>query len=551
MIRISQIKLPCGHSARDLEEKILKALGLKHERAGLSYGIVRHSVDARKKPDLYDIYTVDVRVSGGPAGEKKLVRKARSRDVACVSPRSYRFPSPRAGEETERPVIVGAGPAGLFCALVLAGNGYRPLIIERGAPVEERIRDIEAFWKTGRLDPSSNVQFGEGGAGTFSDGKLNTGVNDREGRSEYILRVFQECGAPEDILYEAKPHVGSDYLRKLLPVLRARIEKAGGEFSFHTTLTGLVIEDGALKGLETDRGRIPASACVLCPGHSARDTFRMLLEAGVPMEQKNFAIGMRVSHPQSMIDRSQYGVWKKKDLERLSLPSAPYKLTARASSGRGVYSFCMCPGGYVVNASSEEGRLCVNGMSLHGRDSGRANSAIVMTVGREEFGSDHPLAGMALQEDLEEKAFAMAGGKIPVESYRAFRAHIEDPASEEPLVPEDLSLEEGSLKTCGQAAPGPLHSLLPRGLGLDFVEGMEAFDRKIRGFAGEEALVLGLESRTSSPVRILRGRDGQSPVRGLFPCGEGAGYAGGIMSAALDGIKTAEALAAVLGAEKE
>ena len=549
MIRISQLKLPCGHSMEDLESKVRRTLRLNKGQP-LRIEIRKHSVDARKKPQLFDIYTVDADPGIGPNAEKKLIAKLHSKDITAAELSEYRFPEAGSEKMEKRPVVIGAGPAGLFCALMLAEHGYRPILLERGRSIDERSRDIEKYWETGVLDPSSNIQFGEGGAGTFSDGKLNTQINDKTGRSSEVLRIFVSAGAPEDILYEGKPHIGTDKLRTVIPAIRERIIAAGGEVRFETQVTDLKISDGAVRAVILQGGGLlETDTVVLAPGHSARDTIRALYERGIPMQQKDFAVGLRVSHPQRLIDRSQYGVCEKEEMERLGLSAASYKLTARASSGRGVYSFCMCPGGYIVDASSEAGRIAVNGMSEHARNSGRANSAIVCTVGAEEFGGSHPLQGMLFQQKLEEKAFRLGHGSVPVQRYHKLREKFlqteksgegtdrapSDGAADEYLKTQDLCIR-------GRWREADLSDLLPRDLTRDFIEGMEYFDRKIEGFAGPEAFCAGLETRTSSPVRIPRGEDLQAEIRGLYPCGEGAGYAGGIMSAAMDGIRVAEAI---------
>ena len=550
MIRISQIKLPCGHSREDLEGKIAKTLRLKGGQP-LRYEIRRHSVDARKKPQLFDIYTVDVDLGESLSADRKLAAKVRRGEITAVDPQPYRFPDQGSQQMKRRPVVIGAGPAGLFCALMLAEHGYGPLLLERGRRVEDRKRDIEKYWETGQLDPASNVQFGEGGAGTFSDGKLNTQINDKTGRSGEVLRIFVEAGAPEDILYESKPHIGTDKLSEVIPAIRERIIAAGGEVRFESQVTDLEIIGGAVKAVFlADGSKIETDTVVLAPGHSARDTMQSLLDRGIPMEQKAFAVGLRVSHPQSLIDRSQYGVWEKEEMDRLGLSAANYKLTAKASSGRGVYSFCMCPGGYIVDASSEPGRIAVNGMSEHARDSGRANSAIVCTVGPEEFGGSDPLQGMVFQRQLEEKAFRLGKGAVPVQRYQKLKERFEEEQKEPGKgtgLPETDSKADDYLQTAdlcirGKWREADLSGLLPPSLTADFIEGMEYFERKIEGFAGPEAVCAGLESRTSSPVRIPRGEDLQAEVKGLYPCGEGAGYAGGIMSAAMDGIRVAEAI---------
>ena len=544
MIRISQLKLPCGHSEADLEEKIRKTIKLK-DRDTVRYRIRKHSIDARKKPQLFDIYTVDADLKMGIKAERKLAAKLRNRNIAVVEESGYQFP-PAGGEKMNtRPAVIGAGPAGLFCALMLAEHGYRPILLERGRCVEERAKDIDRYWESGKLDPSSNVQFGEGGAGTFSDGKLNTQINDKTGRSEKVLQVFTEAGAPEDIRYESKPHIGTDLLRVVIPAIRNRILAAGGDVRFEAQVTDLVIEDGSVRALFlADGSKLRTDTVVLAPGHSARDTIASLFQRGVPMEPKAFAVGLRVSHPQSLIDRAQYGVWEREEMRELGLSAAPYKLTAKAASGRGVYSFCMCPGGYIVDASSEPSRIAVNGMSEHARGSGRANSAIVCTVGPEEYGTEHPLSGMYFQQELEEKAYRIGHGAIPVQRYIRMKENFEKRRNGEPVPADspDPYLTSHDLCIRGRWTPADLSELLPRALTADFIEGMEEFDHKIPGFAGEEAFAAGIESRTSSPVRIPRGEDLQSRIRGLYPCGEGAGYAGGIMSAAMDGIRVAEAI---------
>ncbi len=571
MIKITQIKIECGRGPGALEHKIRSLLRLQpKEKFGCQ--IVKHSVDARKKPLLFDIYTVAVSL---PAQrEKQILATNKKQNITYWESKPYVFAPGGEGVLHQRPVVVGAGPAGLFCAYFLAEAGYRPILLERGEAMEQRTKDVERFFAGQPLQTCSNVQFGEGGAGTFSDGKLNTLVGDKAGRGSAVLHLFTQCGAPEEILYEGKPHIGTDKLRQVIVNLRHRIEEAGGEIRFRSQCMELVQEKGRVQGVvvreRTGAGdeaehrtyTLPAQVVVLAPGHSARDTFEELYREKVPMTQKDFAIGFRVSHPQRLINESQYGIGEETVLARMGLPAASYKLTARADSGRGVYSFCMCPGGYVVNASSEEGMLAVNGMSNYDRGSSRANSAIVMTVSAADYGSDeadHPLAGMVFQRMLEKRAFALAQGKVPVESYRDFAAGDSDGTENsgcddaqikaDPQAGDDSGRQDAGRTAfekdpCigGQWAYAPLHTLLPEHLTRDFKEGMEHFDRQIRGFAGEDAYVIGLESRTSSPVRITRDENCQSLLQGLYPCGEGAGYAGGIMSAAMDGIKVAEAI---------
>ena len=569
MIRISQLRLPCGYAEGALENKIRKTLRM--DGRALRYTIVRHSVDARKKPQLFDTYTVDVDAGLGAKEESALLRRLKNKNVSLAQGVEYRFPESGTEPLPHRPVVIGAGPAGLFSALFLAEHGYRPLLIERGRKMEDRTADVERFWETGRLDPASNVQFGEGGAGTFSDGKLNTQVNDRTGRSGQVLRIFVDAGAPESILYEGMPHIGTDRLREVIPRIRRRIEEAGGQVRFETVCKGFTFADPdpaetdpvaprRLTGLtlrpaypqqgsssQTDEWTdewIPAEAVVFAVGHSARDTIEELYREKIPLEQKQFAVGFRVAHPQALIDESQYGVSDAEELRRMRLSASPYKLTARASSGHGVYSFCMCPGGYIVNASSEQEHLCVNGMSDEGRDSGWANSAIVITVGEAEFGNDHVLAGMAFQRKLEKRAWEMGKGAVPIQQYQDFRSSFfaDDLKKDSNYLKTEESFANNAVK--GACRKAPLHRLLPPELTNDFIEGMDQFGRRIKGFDGREAMVAGIESRTSSPVRIPRGDTLESTgAAGLYPCGEGAGYAGGIMSAAMDGIRIAEAIA--------
>lgn len=564
MIQINQIKLPCGadggptaETHPQLEARIHRAVRIPRGQQVL-YQILRHSVDARKKPTLYDIYSVGVYLpsrkvhADSPwivtpftgreeyAMEEQLVRKAGDHNVLFRQPVHYHFPqTPEAAPVLEhRPIVVGAGPAGLFCALELALHGYPPIVLERGKCMEERIADVEAFWAGSQLNPQSNIQFGEGGAGTFSDGKLNTGVSDKAGRIEEVTQRFIDAGAHPDIAYEYHPHVGTDMLRNVVVRLREQLIAAGGEVRFETPMTGLEVRNGQVTGVhiryQDTEETMPTEAVVLAIGHSARDTFRALWEQQIPMEAKNFAIGMRLSHPQRLIDQQQYGVSDSKEMARLHLAPASYKLVAQNPNGRAVYSFCMCPGGYVVNASSEEGRLCVNGMSDNARDSARANSAIVVTVGPEDYGSTGVLDGLTFQERLEEQAYQLAAGAVPVQRYVDYREGRD--------VTGDVDSEALCIK--GRSHFANLHTLLPETIRESLIAGMEQFDQRIPGFGGEEAYCIGLESRTSSPVRIPR--DGSMQcigIEGLIPCGEGAGYAGGIMSAAVDGIKAAEAVA--------
>lgn len=493
--------------------------------------ILKHSVDARKKPQIFQVYTLGVTLLRKDM-EERVVKHCKNSNVAVFAQKQYQFPPSGKTERTQRPVIIGMGPAGLFCGYLLARHGYKPVLLERGRDVDNRTRDVETYWNGGRLNPESNVQFGEGGAGTFSDGKLNTLVKDKNGRNREVLRIFVESGAPEHILYESKPHIGTDILKKVVVNMRNDIIKNGGEVRFGAKVTGLEVKDQALCGVVVNGSEvIPATQAVLAIGHSARDTFTYLNQIGIPMEAKAFAVGMRVAHPQSLINECMYGM---EHGNRLS--AATYKLTAQTSAGRGVYSFCMCPGGYIVNASSEPGQIAVNGMSYSDRGSDHANSAIIVQVTPKDYGADGPLAGVAFQRRLEEKAYAIGKGRVPVQYYGDYKRNQ---ISREPI---ESDSPQSDIK--GEYTWANLRGLLPQSCEQALMEGMEQFDRTIQGFAGENVLMAGIESRTSSPVRICRDDTLQCPmVRGLYPCGEGAGYAGGITSAAMDGIRVAEQIA--------
>ena len=518
MLRISQLKLPVTHTQEQLEKKLLKMLRMSRKDLG-QYYIRKRSLDARKKPELYYVYSIDVEIKN----EERVLKSMKGK-VQKVSSRPYSVPEHGSVRLSDRPVIIGSGPAGLFCAYLLAREGYRPLIIERGAPVRERRKDVEKFWETGVLDPSSNVQFGEGGAGTFSDGKLNTLVKDPAGRNRFVLETFVKFGAPEDILWEQKPHIGTDILIDVVETMRREIEKMGGEFRFHSQVTDLIPEEKVL--IINDEEKIRAGAAVLAIGHSARDTFYMLCERGFDMEAKAFAVGVRVEHPQRLIDENMYG----RD-NRGNLPAASYKLTEKLDNGRGVYTFCMCPGGYVVNASSEPGCLAVNGMSYHGRAGENANSAVIVTVTPQDYGTDHPLSGVEFQRELERRAWEEGSGCVPVQRFEDFCANKK-------------TVELGCIKPNikGHYRLGNVRNIFPEELSLSIQEGIGAMDHKIRGFADKDVLLSGVESRTSSPVRINRDDGFRSNIPWVYPCGEGAGYAGGITSAAMDGVKVAEAL---------
>ncbi len=546
MIRIGQIKFEINENTTYDEEKVKKILTLKAaKKLKISASeiteleISKHSIDARKKPVLFDVYVADVKVSGN---EEKIVKRAKDKNITVFTKKEYDF-FKAAGikpfTSDKKVVIVGAGPAGLFCGYELAKHGFKPIILERGADVDKRTEIVNSFWKDGKLNPATNVQFGEGGAGTFSDGKLNTMVKDKDGRLDRVLDIFASHGAPDRIRYESKPHIGTDILREVVKNIRNEFISLGGEIFFESQVTDIRLDtEGTVKAAVCGGKEFLCDYLVLAIGHSARDTFYMLNNLGVAMQPKPFAVGFRVEHPQCLINESQYG---KKNIK--ALPAAPYKLTTTTSEGRGVYSFCMCPGGYVVNASSEEGLLAVNGMSYSGRDGKNANSAIIITVDPKDFGGSDVLSGVEFQRRLEKKAYELAGGKIPVEYYGDFKKAVLKDAKEDMITPGLLD-ESFTPQMKGDYEFSNVHEILPENLNEAFVEGMENFGKTIKGYNDSRALVSGIESRTSSPVRINRDNDGFSEnVKGLFPCGEGAGYAGGIMSAAMDGIRIAQLLA--------
>ena len=524
MLRIQNIALPLDGGISQLKKKAARILGLRPEAVtGLT--LARQSIDARKKSDVHYVCTVDVAVTD----EKKVLARCRDRRVSLHRDIPYAFPPVRRNSSLP-PVVVGMGPAGLFAALFLARNGLAPIVLERGRPVEERTSDVELFWSTGQLDPASNVQFGEGGAGTFSDGKLNTGTHDP--RISTVFRELVAAGAPADILYQHKPHIGTDVLRDVVKNIRLELLRLGCDVRFGHKLSGLTLRDGAVAGLtvEGPQGayQLPCDALVLSPGHSARDTFQMLHEAGVPMEQKAFAIGVRIEHPQSAVSLAQFGpAWEK-------LPAADYKLSCHLPNGRSAFTFCVCPGGEVVAAASEEGRLVTNGMSRRARDGKNINGGFLVGVNPADFGSDHPLAGVAFQRHWEEAAFRLGGG-----GYLAPAQTVGDFLAGRP------SKRLGSVEPTYRPGviPTELDRCLP-GYVADTLRGaLPVFDQKLRGFAAPDSLLTGVETRSSSPVRIIRGENFQSVITGLYPCGEGAGYAGGITSAAVDGIRVAEAVA--------
>jgi len=520
--RLSDIRLPLERDdERHLRLETARICGISPECVA-DLTIARRAVDARKRPALFVVYTVEFRVDDIVAAGLECRRVAKLAEVQPIA-----HPDIPRLDTQRRAVVVGMGPAGLFSAWRLACAGVPVTLLERGCAVEERVRHVGAFWQNGHLDPESNVQFGEGGAGTFSDGKLTTRLNHSAMR--LILDTLVELGAPEQILVDAKPHVGTDRLRTVLKNFRASLQEKGVEVQFRTRLSGMECQRGRVRAACIgSAGAIPCDALVLAPGHSARDTYDMLVATGVALEPKPFAVGVRVEHPAALINRIQYGV---SSHPRLS--AADYALTYnRKSDGRGVYSFCMCPGGEVINASSEPGALVVNGMSNMNRAGDRSNSALVVTVRPEDFPEPGPLGGVAFQRNLEQAAF-QAGGR----NYRA-------PAQN---LMTFLGRGRGAVRSSCRPAvvETDLDGVLPSFVVHALREALPHFDRRMRGFITAEAILVGVETRTSAPLRILRDASGQSVSHpGLYPCGEGAGYAGGIMSAALDGLRIADAIIA-------
>ena len=533
MLRLENIKI-----REDLSEEDVVKIACKNYKLDYSnvqkFVIYKKSIDARNKEDVHYNYTIDVDYSGSKI----------SKNIKVVPEESFELNIDVKRKEPKRPVIIGAGPAGLFCALILVKNGIKPIIIEQGKKVEDRQKDIEEFIKTGNLNINSNIQFGEGGAGTFSDGKLTTGVNNSLGR--IVLKEFVNFGAPSQIMYVNKPHIGTDNLINVIANMRNYIIENGGEFLFENKLVDFKIEDGKLlsasyidvsnaanindnkEDLQQEKNNklneLETDSLVLAIGHSARDTFEKVYEKGLNMEKKNFSVGVRIEHKQEMINKSQYGTKTK-----LKLPPAEYKL-AYHGKDRSCYTFCMCPGGTVMGSSSNNGEIVTNGMSKFARNGENANSAVLVSVTPDDFKGSSPLEGMYFQKELEEKAFKLGGNNYfaPIQKVGDFLENRK-------------TTELGNIKPTYK--PGVtlsnLQEILPKYVTETLKEGLLDFDRKIKGFASEDAIMTGVETRSSSPVRIVRNEFLESNIKGIYPCGEGAGYAGGIMTAAMDGIKVA------------
>ena len=533
MLRINEIKLPLDY---DNERQALTTAAAKvlklNKRDISSLEIVRKSIDSRKKNDIKFVFSVDVELNGD---ENAVLSRADAKRVQAVEKYSYEIPVCKRNSEL-RPVVVGFGPAGMFCSLILAKAGLKPLVIERGQTVYERTNSVNRFWQDRVLDTNSNVQFGEGGAGTFSDGKLTTGIKDSRIREVFLKLV--ENGAPEEILYSATPHIGTDKLKEVVKNIREQVISFGGEFRFETKLTDIIVYNGSVQGITVENGGktedIQTDTVILAIGHSARDTVEMLFSKGVPMMQKPFSVGARIEHRQEMINRSQYGEF----CSHKRLGAANYKLACHPQGGRGAYTFCMCPGGTVVCAPSEENTVVTNGMSEYARDKENANSALLVGIEPKDFPSEHPLAGMYYQREIEQKGFVMGGG-----DYTAPAQLVKD------FLGKTASTSGGSIKpSCPTGVRYTnLHELLPQKVSSVMCEALVKMNGMLSGFACDEAVLTGPETRSSAPVRIIRDEFMQSATRGLYPCGEGAGYAGGIVSAAVDGIKVAEA---VLGDER-
>lgn len=520
MIRIKQIKIKVEDDSKEkLLQETARRLKISYQNIK-NYQIVKQSLDARDKNKILFVYDIDALVTN-----EKSILKHNHDKLVDISPKEE-YHNPVAENPNLKVVIVGSGPAGLFAAYTFIETGIKPIIIERGEKMEERIKTVEEFWINNKLKENSNVQFGEGGAGTFSDGKLNTLVKDKFFYGKHVLETFVKFGAPPEILYSYKPHIGTDILRNVIINMREYLITKGAIFKYNSCMTDIIIENNTLKGIVINHQKqLECENLVLAIGHSARDTFRMLASKGLKMESKPFAVGIRIQHTQDMINESQYGSKYKN-----SLGPASYKLTYQSSNGHGVYTFCMCPGGYVVNASSENNRLAINGMSNYKRDSKNANSAVIITVDKDTYGKDL-FSGLEFQERLEEKAYTLGNKKIPLQLLSDYYNNQ-----------VTQSFKSITPKIKGNYGFANLNDLLPCELNEALKEALPYFATKIKGFNHPDAILAGIESRTSSPIKILRDDAYSSNILGIYPCGEGAGYAGGIQTSAIDGIKVAESI---------
>lgn len=518
MIRIRQIKI---NAKLNQDEEIIKKIKAKlhlNRDEKIDYTIKKESLDARDKRCIYYVYDIDVSLKNEDA-----ILKHNKSDLISKSPIGS-YEKKKAKNKDIKVVIVGSGPAGLFAAHTLAEAGLKPIIVERGEQIEDRIKTVNEFWETNKLNKNSNVQFGEGGAGTFSDGKLNTLVKDKFFYGEHVLKTFVGFGASKEILYSYKPHIGTDVLRSVIINMRKHLISLGAKFLYNSCMTDLIIKDNKITGIIiNDSKEIKCDRLILAIGNSARDTFKLLHEKGLIMEAKPFAVGLRIEHLQDKINESQYG-----SIYKDVLGPATYKLTYQSTNGHGVYSFCMCPGGYVVNASSEDNRLVTNGMSNYKRDAKNANSALIVTVDKHDYGSKL-FDGVEFQRKLEEKAYRLGNKNIPIQLLKDYYNNV-------------VSNNLGSIKPCikGNYEFANLNDLLPEELNIALKEAIAYFDTKIKGFSDSDAILSGVESRTSSPIKILRNSNFSSNIEGIYPSGEGAGYAGGIQTSAIDGIKVAE-----------